>query len=89
MLRCSVEVCIPTSERLVRFNEQRPQHAACHVCWMFVGRSVKGDGERVHLLGLIVMASFAECHETGVDGWADEAQHALPVHVCTYGMAYM
>lgn len=50
MLRWSVEVCIPTSERLVRFNEQRPQHAACHVCWMFVGRSVKGDGERVHLL---------------------------------------
>jgi len=42
---------------------------ACHVCWLFVwGGSVKGDRVRVStcLLGLIVMASFAECHETGV-----------------------
>ena len=50
------KVCLPTSERLVRFNEQGPQHAACRGCWLHVGMSVKGDGVRVHyLLGLIVM----------------------------------
>ena len=39
----------------MRFNEQQPQHAACHGCWLYVGMSVKGDRVRVHLLGLIAI----------------------------------
>lgn len=72
---------------------QRTTASACSLSRLLVdcGEEVSRVTESVStcLLGPIVMASFAECHETGVDGWAHEAQHALPVHVCIYRMAYM